>query len=144
MPGYLWVKTLHVIAVVAWMAGVMYLPRLFVYHADAPKGGELSETLKVMERRLLYGIMTPALILTWAFGLAMAFWPGGGAITEGWLHVKLLLVVGLTAFHMYAARLRRAFADDANTRPAKFFRFLNEAPFVLFIGIAILAVVKPF
>ena len=144
MTAYLWIKTLHLIAVVAWMAGLMYLPRLFVYHATATPDGELSETLKTMERRLLYGIMTPALAATWVLGLTLMFWPGGGAMTQGWLYVKLLCVIGITGVHMYCARLRRVFAVDANTRSARFYRVLNEIPFVLFIIIAVLVIVKPF
>ncbi|MBC8338658.1 MAG: protoporphyrinogen oxidase HemJ [Alphaproteobacteria bacterium] len=147
--AYLWVKALHIISVIAWMAALLYLPRLFVYHCDAEAGGELSETLKIMERRLLRAIMTPAMIASFLFGglllvsLDVGVW-GEGAWEEGWLHAKLVFVAGLAVMHMMMARWRREFAEDRNMRPQKFYRFANEAPTLLMIGIVIFAVVRPF
>jgi putative membrane protein len=138
----LWIKALHVIAVIAWMAGMLYLPRLFVYHADAPKGSQLSETLKTMERRLLKAIINPAMVVVWLTGPYLAY--QGGYFAAPWLQAKLALVVALSATHGYFARLVKVFAVDANTRPARFYRFLNEFPTLLMIGIVILVVVKPF
>ncbi len=133
------------VAVVAWMAGLFYLPRLFVYHADAKPGSELSETFKVMERRLLKAIMTPAMLASWGLGLVIAFgyrsvdWTG-----DHWFHVKLLLVGALTLFHMLLGRWCREFAQDANMRSARYYRIANEVPTVLLIGIVIMVVVRPF
>ncbi|MBU1333552.1 MAG: protoporphyrinogen oxidase HemJ [Alphaproteobacteria bacterium] len=138
-----WVKALHVISVIAWMAGMLYLPRLFVYHAVAEIGSDKSETFKVMERRLLKGIINPAMIASWVFGLWMVF--GGWVdMMSGWLHAKLFLVLLLTACHGMLARYTRLFAQDKNTKPQKFFRIINEVPTVLMILIVILVVVKPF
>lgn len=140
--AYLWVKALHVISVIAWMAGLLYLPRLFVYHCQAQVGSNQSETLKVMERRLLRAIMNPAMVASWGFGLWMyvssEFW------TYGWAHAKLTLVVLLTVSHLFMAKWRRDFAQDLNTRPETFFRIANEVPTLLMIGIVILVIVKPF
>jgi protoporphyrinogen IX oxidase len=138
----LWIKALHVISVIAWMAGMLYLPRLFVYHAEATKGSETSETFKVMERRLLKAIVNPAMILVFLTGFALVY------LTEdwrdGWWQAKFILVLGLAALHGYFARCVRAFAEDVNKRPPRFYRILNEAPTVLMILIVVLAVVKPF
>jgi putative membrane protein len=139
---YLWIKAFHIISVIAWMAGLFYLPRLFVYHADAEKGSVQSETFKVMEGRLLRIIMNPAMILTWGFGLTLAWL--GNAWSDGWLHAKLALVLAMTLFHMWLAVCRRRFAEDANITPARTYRMANELPTLLMIGIVILAVVKPF
>jgi len=139
---YLWIKAFHVVAVIAWMAGMLYLPRLFVYHCEAPKGSPQSETFKVMERRLLKAIINPAMIVTWVLGLILA-WQGDW-FSFGWLHAKLVLVLGLSALHGFFARWVRVFAEDRNTRPAKFYRIVNEVPTVLMIGIVILVIVKPF
>jgi putative membrane protein len=139
---YLWLKAFHVVAVIAWMAAMLYLPRLFVYHAAAERGSVQSETFKVMERRLLKAIMTPAMIATWVLGLTLA-WQGGW-FKAGWLHGKLLLVLALSAVHgMLAGHVRR-FARDGNVRPTRYFRILNEVPTVLMIAIVILVIVKPF
>jgi protoporphyrinogen IX oxidase len=138
----LWVKALHVIAIIAWMAGMLYLPRLFVYHADAPKGSDVSETFKVMERRLLKAIVNPAMILVFITGIVLAFLTGYWQ--AGWLQAKFILVLGLAGLHGYFARCVRTFAEDANQRSARFYRALNEAPTVLMIVIVVLAVVKPF
>ena len=143
MGWYDWIKALHVISVIAWMAGLMYLPRLFVYHADAAAGSEKSETFKVMERRLYRGITTPAMIATWVFGLAMVF---HGLIdwSSIWPWIKAASVLALSGIHGVFGRLRRDFANDRNTRPAKFFRMINEVPFILAIVIVVMVIVKPF
>jgi putative membrane protein len=138
-----WVKALHVISVIAWMAGMLYLPRLFVYHAVAEIGSDKSETFKVMERRLLKGIINPAMIASWVFGLWMVI-GGWVSFSAGWLHAKLLFVVLLTACHGILAKHARLFAQDKNVKPQKFFRIINEVPTVLMIVIVILVVVKPF
>jgi putative membrane protein len=138
----LWVKALHVIAVIAWMAGMLYLPRLFVYHADAPKGSDVSETFKVMERRLLKAIATPSMIFVFLTGFTLVYLTEDWR--EGWWQAKFILVLGLAGLHGYFARCVRAFAQDANERSARFYRALNEAPTVLMIVIVVLAVVKPF
>jgi putative membrane protein len=139
---YLWLKALHVIAVIAWMAGMLYLPRLFVYHCDAPKGSIQSETFKIMERRLLKVIINPAMIVTWIIGLYL-LWDGGW-YTSGWMHAKIALVLIMSGLHgIYVLRLKD-FAADKNTKPAKYYRILNEVPTVLMIGIVILVIVKPF
>jgi putative membrane protein len=132
----------HIIAVIAWMAGMLYLPRLFVYHARAAKGSEMSETFKVMERRLLRGIINPAMIAAWILGLSLAW--KADLWREGWLHAKLGLLIGMQIVHACLARWRRQFAEDANTHSDRFYRFVNEVPTLLLIGIVILAVVKPF
>ena len=139
---YEWMKVLHVLAVISWMAGMLYLPRLFVYHAGAAPGSERSETFKVMERRLLKAIMTPAMIVSWAAGLWIAF--SYGMAAQGWFHAKLLLVVLLTACHGYLARCVKMFAADANARSERFYRVLNEVPTLLMIGIVVFVIVKPF
>ncbi|MGJ3262154.1 MAG: protoporphyrinogen oxidase HemJ [Salinarimonas sp.] len=139
--GYLWLKSLHVIAIIAWMAGLLYLPRLFVYHTSAAAGTPQSETFKVMERRLLKAITTPAMIVSVATGLWLAFL--GGWWSQGWLHGKLLLVLGLLVSHHLMARYVKAFAGDENQKSSKFFRVFNEAPTLLMIGIVILVIVKP-
>ena len=138
----LWVKALHVIAIIAWMAGMLYLPRLFVYHADAPKGSDVSETFKVMERRLLRAIVTPSMILVFLTGFTLVYLTEDWR--EGWWQAKFILVLGLAGLHGYFARCVRTFAADANERSAGFYRALNEAPTVLMIVIVVLAVVKPF
>jgi protoporphyrinogen IX oxidase len=138
----LWVKAFHVMSVIAWMAALLYLPRLLVYHADAAIGSDKSETFKVMERRLLRGIATPAMIATWVFGLWLAWLMG--VFGDSWLHAKLLFVLALSAYHGMLARFVRAFAQDKNTRPARFFRMINEIPALFMVAIVILVVVKPF
>jgi protoporphyrinogen IX oxidase len=139
---YDWLKAFHVIAIIAWMAGLLYLPRLFVYHCDAPKGSTQSETFKIMERRLLKAIMNPAMIAAWALGLILV-WQGGWW-RAGWLHGKLLLVLILSGAHGYLVRQVRLFAADANTKPQRHWRIVNEVPTLLMIGIVILVIVKPF
>jgi putative membrane protein len=139
---YDWLKAFHVIAIIAWMAGLLYLPRLFVYHCDTPKDSTQSETFKIMERRLLKAIMNPAMIAAWALGLILV-WQGGWW-RAGWLHGKLLLVLILSGAHGYLARHVRLFAADANTKPQRHWRIVNEVPTLLMIGIVILVIVKPF
>jgi protoporphyrinogen IX oxidase len=139
-----WVKAIHVIAIIAWMAGLLYLPRLFVYHAGVAVGSEQSETFKVMERRLYFGIMTPAMIAAWVFGLWLAFGYGLVDFSQGWMHLKALMVVLLTGYQGMLGGLRRKFAADANVRSARFFRFINEVPTLMMIVIVIAVIVKPF
>lgn len=139
---YPWLKALHVIAVMSWMAGMLYLPRLFVYHADAETGSAQSETFKVMERRLLRAIINPAMVVTWATGLWLA-WRGFQFI-GGWLHVKIAMVVLLSAAHGYFSASVRRFAEDKNVKAARHWRIMNEVPTALMIGIVILVIVKPF
>lgn len=141
---YLWIKALHIISVIAWMAGLLYLPRLYVYHADAEAGSELSETLKVMERRLLYAIMTPAMVASFAFGLLLLSGYGWPMDWPVWLWGKVALVIMMGAMHDMQARWRRDFAADANTRSHKFYRVMNEAPTLIMIVLVIVVVVKPF
>lgn len=139
---YPWAKAIHVIAVISWMAGMLYLPRLFVYHADSEPGSTQSETFKVMERRLLRAIINPAMIVTWAFGLWLAWY--GFAFQPGWLHLKIALVLVMSGMHGYFSKAVRLFAQDRNTRSARHWRLMNEVPTVLMIAIVILVVVKPF
>ncbi len=141
---YPWIKALHIIAVISWLAGLLYLPRLFVYHASAPVGSETAETFKVMERRLLRGIMTPAIVLTYIFGAVLAAIPGVVDWRHGWIWAKLALVAVLTLFHHMLMRWRRAFAEDRNRHTARFFRIVNELPAALMLAIILLVVVKPF
>jgi putative membrane protein len=140
---YLWIKAFHVVAVVAWMAGLFYLPRLFVYHADAAPGSLMSETFKIMELKLLRIIMGPAAILTWLLGGTMlALNPG--LLHQGWIYVKILFVIGLTGLHHAMMAWRRAFAQDRNRRSARFFRMVNEIPTLALIVIVVMVIVRPF
>lgn len=140
--AYPWLKALHVIAVISWMAGMLYLPRLFIYHCAAAPGSEMSETFKVMEQRLLRIIINPAMIITWILGLWLAW--QGGHFSAGWLHAKLALVIALSGVHGFFSASVRRFAADSNTKPARYWRIWNEVPTVLMIFIVILVVVKPF
>jgi putative membrane protein len=142
--AYPWVKALHIVAMVAWMAGLLYLPRLFVYHAAAASGSDKSETFKIMERRLLRGIMHPAAAATIVLGAILAATPGLVDWRQHWIWVKLILVAALIVFHGLLAAWQRAFAADRNIRPARFYRMVNELPMLALIAIAILVVVKPF
>jgi putative membrane protein len=144
LPLYPWIKALHIIAVIAWMAGLLYLPRLFVYHCDVPRGSAESERFKVMERRLLKQIMTPAMIVVWVLGLLLVATPGVLDWSAGWWHVKLLLVILMTGFQGGLSRWRRDFLEDRNTRSQRFYRIANEIPTVLMVVIVIMVVVKPF
>lgn len=142
---YLWVLALHIISVIAWMAGMLYLPRLYVYHAGLKKGSEASELFKTMERRLLRYIINPAMISAWGFGLWLVHINGWSNLkVEGWFHAKLALLVVMQLVHAFLARTRRNFEHDCNTHTAKVYRIVNEAVTVLLIAIVILAVVKPF
>jgi protoporphyrinogen IX oxidase len=144
---YPWLKAFHIIAVIAWMAGMLYLPRLFVYHCAAEKGSVQSETFKVMERRLLRAIINPAMIATWVLGLTLG-WMGPdsryGWFASGWLQAKIALVLALSALHGFFVHWVKAFAADANQHSQQFYRIVNEIPTIIMIAIVILAVVKPF
>jgi putative membrane protein len=139
---FLWLKALHVIAVISWMAGMLYLPRLFVYHADTVVGSDKSETFKVMERRLLRFIINPAMAVTWIVGLWLAY--DGGFYKSGWFHAKFACVIALSGLHGYFSGAVRAFAEDRNTKTARHWRVMNEVPTILMILIVILVIVKPF
>lgn len=140
---YLLLKALHLIALISWMAGMLYLPRLFVYHVDAVPGGELDDKLKIMEKRLLRFIINPAMIATFILGLLLIYVVGIKTL-GGWFHVKALLLVGMFAVHGMLSRYRKAFERGENKKTAKFFRILNEVPTVLMVIIVLLAVMKPF
>ena len=139
---YDWIKAFHIIAIIAWMAGMLYLPRLFVYHCEAEIGSKQSETFKVMERRLLKAIINPAMIVTWLAGLYLAW--SGDWFASPWLHAKLALVLALSAVHGFFSRWVKDFAADQNRRSQKFYRIINEVPTILMIFIVILVIVKPF
>lgn len=141
MP-YDWIKALHIISVISWMAGMLYLPRLFVYHATAKIGSELSETLKIMERRLLRFIINPAMIASFIFGVWLLCL-NPELVHQGFMKTKLVLVILLTVVHGFLARYRKAFDRDDNQHTARFYRYLNEIPTVLMIGIVLLVIVKP-
>ena len=139
---YEWLKVIHIVSVISWMVGLLYLPRLMVYHSTSEKGSELSETFKIMERRLLWGIMTPAMISSWIFGLGVA-----GMIDawlETWFLLKIALIILLTLFHIFMIGLVRDFAEDKNIRPQKFFRMINEIPTLIMLIVVTLVVLKPF
>ena len=139
---YPWFKAVHIVAIIAWMAGMLYLPRLFVYHADAEVGSKQSETFKVMEHRLLTIITNPAMVVSWALGLWLAW--RGEWYASGWLPLKVILALALSAVHGFFVRCVREFAADQNRRSAKFYRAINEVPTILMIGIVLLVVLKPF
>ena len=141
---YEWFKALHVISVMAWMAGMLYLPRLYVYHADAEIGSDKSETFKIMERRLLRAITNPAMIASFIFGGLMLATPGAIDWSMGWIWVKIAMIVAMSGIHGLLARWRRDFEADRNVRPAKFYRMWNEAPTIPLIVIVIMVIVKPF
>ncbi len=141
---YLWIKALHIIAVITWMAGIFYLPRLFVYHAGVPVGSEQSELFKVMERRLYKAIMVPSMVVSVALGLVLLANLSEAQWAQGWVHLKITAAVGMLVVHWFDARWRRAFEQDANRHSARFYRFANEAPTLLMLVIVIMAVVKPF
>ena len=142
--GYLWLKALHIIAVIAWMAGLLYLPRLFVYHADVPADSNRAKMLETMERRLLHGIMLPAVIMVFVFGGLLAAIPGVIDWHQGWIWAKLGLVMVLAGFHFCLARWHRGFALSANRHGARFYRVVNESPTIVMIAIVVLVVLKPF
>jgi putative membrane protein len=142
--AYPWLKALHIIAVIAWMAGLLYLPRLFVYHAGVAPGSDQAQLFTTMERRLYRGIMTPALLMTLLFGGLLLAVPGLVSWSSGWLHAKLLLVLGLLVAHFLMGKWRRDFAAANNRHGAGFYRAVNEVPTLIMIAIVILVVVKPF
>jgi putative membrane protein len=139
-----WIKALHIISIIAWMAGLLYLPRLYIYHCAAPAGSPQSETFKIMERRLLRGIMNPAMAAAFVFGILLLLTPGVVDWGSAWIYLKLVLVAALSHFHHLLARWRKDFAADRNSRPERFYRFANEVPTLLMILIVILIVVRPF
>ena len=141
---YEWFKALHVISVIAWMAGMLYLPRLYVYHADAAPGSDKSETFKIMERRLLKAITTPAMVASFIFGGLMLATPGAIDWSMGWVWAKIALIIAMTAMHGFLGKWRKDFEADRNTRPGKFYRMMNEVPTLLMIFVVILVIVKPF
>jgi protoporphyrinogen IX oxidase len=142
---YPWTKVLHIVAMVAWMAGLFYLPRLFVYHAErAASGGAMAETFATMEGRLFRGIMNPAMIATWLFGLALALTPGIVDWSHGWIYVKLSAVVALTGFHHWLGRRRKDFARGDNRLSGRTWRLVNELPLVALLVIVTMVVVRPF
>lgn len=139
---YEWIKALHVVSIISWMAAILYLPRLFIYHCKAEVGSVQSETFKVMERRLLRAIMTPAMIVSWLTGLYLAW--RGGWFGAGWFHVKFLAVSGMSIVHGYLARTTVIFARDANRQSQTFYRVMNEVPTVLMLAAVIMVIIKPF
>jgi len=139
---FLWIKVLHIVSVIAWMAGMLYLPRLFVYHAAAEQGSVQSETFKIMERRLLRAIMNPAMIAVWITGSLLVYL--GEFWTEPWFWVKFAFVIVLSEMHHRLGRYSKAFQEDRNTKSEKFFRVINEVPTVVMIAIVIFVVIKPF
>ena len=145
VDAYPWLKVLHIVAVIAWMAGLLYLPRLYVYHAQVPAGSNRAAMLAVMERRLLRGIMWPALVMVYGFGAALAVTPEmAWQWQRYWIWTKLGLVTLLTAYHLMLAYWRRGFAAGRYPHGARFYRFVNEVPTILMIAIVLLAVAKPF
>lgn len=145
MISYEWLKALHIIAVISWMAGMLYLPRLYVYHVGCKPGSEASEMLKIMERKLLRIIINPAMIAAWVFGVWLAYSIGWETLKHaGWFHVKFTMLIGMQLFHAALARWRRHFANDANIHTEKFYRIVNEIPAVLMIVIVCMVVIKPF
>jgi putative membrane protein len=142
--AYPWIKSLHLIAVIAWMAGILYLPRLFVYHADSEVGSDKSETFKVMERRLLHVIMNPAMMLTFVFGTLLLGTPGLMDWSAAWIWIKLAAVIGMAFSHYVLGKWRKDFEGDRNTRSARTFRMANEVPTLLLIIIVIMVIVRPF
>lgn len=142
--NYPWIKAFHIISVIAWMAGMFYLPRLYIYHCDAEIGSDLSETLKIMERRLLRAIINPAMISTFVFGIMLLMIPGIVDWSAGWIWVKLAMLFLMTGFHGSLSRWRKDFEADRNEKSSKFYRYANEFPTILMIIIVIMVVVKPF
>jgi putative membrane protein len=139
-----WIKALHVIAAFAWMAGLFYLPRLFVYHANTQPGSEMSELLKTMERRLLNAIMRPAMVAVWMLGLVAAYFGGWFSSFEWWFAIKFVAVLAMSGFHGRLERHRREFAQDLRLNDGRYFRIINEVPTVLLIVIVIMVIVRPF
>tara|TARA_B100001741_G_C16507098_1_gene577715 strand:- start:806 stop:1240 length:435 start_codon:yes stop_codon:yes gene_type:complete len=143
MNTYLLFKALHLIAVISWMAGLLYLPRIFVYHAETSNNEDKSNTFKIMERRLFIYIMNPSMILSWIFGLLLIHSIGTDSFSEFWLITKLILVISLTFYHFFLFKCLKRFSEDQNKQSPKFFRFINEVPTVLLIAIIFIVVFKP-
>jgi len=143
-PFLLYTKSLHVISVIAWMAGLFYLPRLYIYHCDIQRGSVEGERFKVMERRLLKQIMNPAMIATWLFGILLVLTPGAVDWAAGWWHVKMLMVIFMSGFHGACSKWRRDFLDDRNNKSQRFYRYANEVPTVLMIIIVFMVIAQPF
>ncbi|APH58276.1 putative membrane spanning protein [Granulibacter bethesdensis] len=143
-PFYLWIKTAHIASMIAWMAGLFYLPRLYVYHCGLRRGSEESERFKIMERRLLKQIINPAMMATWLFGILLVLTPGVIDWSRGWWHVKLLCVLLMSGFHGAMSKWRRDFLEDRNTRTHKFYRIANEVPTLLMLIIVTMVIVRPF
>lgn len=142
--AYPWIKAFHIMSVIAWMAALLYLPRLFVYHAGVEAHGAQSELFKVMERRLARGIMTPAMVATWVFGVMLLATPGIVEWSQdSWFHLKFVLVLALSGLHGYLISCMRGFAQDRNLRPARFYRFVNEVPAIIMVAVVILVIVRP-
>ena len=142
--AYLWIKGLHVISVIAWMAGLLYLPRLYVYHVDAEPGSDKSETFKIMERRLMRGILNPSMMASVMFGLFMVYDSSPAIWQAGWFHAKLTAVVLMLVMHVFCGKWRRAFAEDRNTHSGRFYRIMNEVPAVFMVVIVLMVIVQPF
>lgn len=140
---HVWLEVLHILSVISWMAGIMYLPRLYVYHTRVDVGGDQDVMFQEMERKLLRVIMNPAMIATWIFGISLALSYGLDPMLDIWFSVKLAAVIGMTAYHMFLARVRKTFAAGTNARSEKFFRMINEVPAVLLIIIVTMVVVQP-
>jgi putative membrane protein len=143
-PLFLWLKALHVIAVISWLAALLYLPRLYVYHCETAPGSAESERFKVMERRLFRVIATPAMVAAWLFGVLLVLTPGGVDWHAGWWHVKLLAVILMSGFHGMLSRWRKDFLADANRHPQRFYRLANEVPTLLMVIIVVMVIVRPF
>ena len=143
MNSYLLLKSLHLIAVISWMVGLLYLPRIFVYHVENTKEENTSLVFKTMERKLYFYIMTPAMTLTWIFGLVLISNLGFDVLSTSWVKLKLLLVILLTLYHFYLAKLLNDFKLDQNTKSSKFFRIINEVPTILLILIVFVVIFKP-
>jgi len=141
--GYLWIKAVHLIAVIAWMAGMMYLPRLFINHHRAEKGGEAERFFILMERRLLKAIINPSMIAVWALGIALVI-ANPAVLSQAWFHLKLAMVLGITGVHGFYAGAYKKFAAGERPRTEKFWRIINEIPFVMLVVVVIMVIVKPF
>lgn len=142
---YPWIKAFHIISVISWMAGLLYLPRLFVYHADCAPESEQAQTFVIMEGRLYKAIMTPSMAASWVFGLILVFvFDAVDWETDRWFYVKFLFVVGLSAFHEFLGKLRQQFSENNNRHDPRFYRLINEIPTALMVGIVILVIVRPF
>ncbi len=143
MNAYLLFKSLHLIAVVSWMAGLLYLPRIFVYHVENYRKKEATDIFEVMEKRLFIYIMRPAMILTWIFGLVLIYLNGIEIFSQFWFQIKITLVILLSAYNAYLGKCLDALKDSTNTKSAKFFRIINEIPTIILIIVVFLAIFKP-